>query len=323
VPPVLSFIVPVRNDADRLRECLESIRRATAAIESEIIVADNGSSDGSVDVARAAGARVLEMPDRRVSELRNAAARFAGAPLLAFVDADHEIDPAWSETALRGLDEPAVVAVGAPYRAPADGTWVQRMYDRFRRHRPGSRVVDWLPSGNFAVRRSSFESVGGFDTTLETCEDVDFCQRLRRQGGRLLAIDRLRSVHHGDPRTLKALFLGELWRGRNNLRVSLSAPLTLRGAPSVLVPVLNLLALLALIGGLATWRLGGWRIALGGAGLVALLTIVRGISLVWHPGATDRDARLAAQAIVVAAVYDMARALALVSRSGHDVRRRT
>ena len=42
--------------------------------------------------------------------------------------------------------------------------------------------VTWLGSGNMAVRRSAFEEVGGFDTTLETCEDVDLCRKLRARG---------------------------------------------------------------------------------------------------------------------------------------------
>ena len=65
--------------------------------------------------------------------------------------------------------------------------------------------------------------------------------------------DRLRSVHLGDPRTLRALFFGELWRGRDNLKVSLRGPLSLRGLPSLAHPARRTLLLLtAVIGGLVT-----------------------------------------------------------------------
>ena len=54
-------------------------------------------------------------------------------------------------------------------------------------------------------------------------------------------------LHLGAPSKLRRLFLGELWRGRDNLRVTLRGPLTLRALPSVLLPVANLGALLACV----------------------------------------------------------------------------
>jgi hypothetical protein len=322
VPPVLSFIIPVRNDADRLHRCLESIRATAGAMPVEIIVADNGSTDDSTGVARAAGARVVDLPGVRVAEVRNLAAALATGSLLAFVDADHELDRGWSEAAVQVLQDPSVSAVGAQYHAPVEGTWVQRTYDRLRQHQPGSRPVDWLPSGNLVIRRAAFEKTGGFDASLETCEDVDLCQRLTRQGGRLLEVDRLRSVHRGDPATLSALFRGELWRGRDNLRVSLRVPLTRQTAPSVAAPLITLGALAALVVGLATWPFGGWWLAALGIGWVGALTIARALALARRAPVAERNFRLAAQAWIVSIVYDTARALALVARSGHAARRR-
>ena len=70
--PSVSFIVPVRNDEVRLRKCLQSLEaNRSSGVDVEIIVVDNGSTDGSRAVARAAGAHVLECPGLRVSELRN------------------------------------------------------------------------------------------------------------------------------------------------------------------------------------------------------------------------------------------------------------
>jgi len=147
------------------------------------------------------------------------------------------------------------------------------------------------------------------------------CQRITQLGGRLLAVDGMRSVHTGDPATLSALFLGELWRGRDNLRVSLRAPLTVRSLPSMLAPLVTLVAIVAVLVGVAGWRMGGWWIAAAGIAWVMLLTIGRALSLAARAPAVERGVKLAGQAWLVAVVYDLARALALVARSGHAVRR--
>ena len=65
---MISFIIPVRNDAVRLGKCLEAIRRSDCdPLEVEIVVADNGSVDESPDVAKSAGAEVLNLPGHRVT----------------------------------------------------------------------------------------------------------------------------------------------------------------------------------------------------------------------------------------------------------------
>ena len=316
----LSFIVPVRNDAVRLRRCLETMKVAS---DHEVIVVDNGSTDGSADVARAAGARVLSLPGERVSALRNAAARAAGGQLLAFVDADHELGPGWAAAAERVFrDEPATVAAGAPYHAPPDGTWVQRMYDKLRTRQTGRRPTEWLPSGNLVVRRTAFEAIGGFDTSLETCEDVDLCQRLSARGGRVVEFDELTSVHRGDPRTLKALFLGELWRGRDNLRVTLRGPMSVRSLPSIVIPIAILLGLAAVVLGLAFWPFVGWSVATSGAFLVGGLVAARASVLLGRVSEGERSGRTAVEAVLVGGAYDVARAFALVTRPSHDLRRK-
>jgi GT2 family glycosyltransferase len=310
--PAISFIIPVRDDAFRLRRCLASIaRNKVPAGRLEVLVVDNGSQDGSGRVAREAGARVLTCPGLRVSELRNRGAAATSGEILVFIDADHEIGAGWMAQAIRDLEEPGVGAVGAPYLPPPAGTWVQRSFDAMRSHEAGCGDVEWLPSGNLAVWRHDFERLNGFDTTLESCEDFDFCRRLREAGRRVLSDDRLESVHFGDPATLRALFRVELWRGRDNLRAGLRGRLTLRGLPSLLIPVVDLGWLLLGIGGLAV----------APDGLLALLA-----PLAFGSTAALRAARMtshrpvvrpvdALQDFTVACVYDLARALALVCRS--------
>ncbi|MFN7917489.1 MAG: glycosyltransferase [Vicinamibacterales bacterium] len=317
----LTFIVPVRSDARRLSRCLASIHDTCGSQPYELIVADNGSTDDSADVARAAGARVLALPGLRVSVVRNTAAAEARSPLLAFIDADHALAPSWMPAALAMMADGSVTAAGAQYHPPPDGTWVQRMYDRLRRHKPGTHDTGWLPSGNLVVRAEAFARLGGFDTALETCEDVDFCQRLVASGGRLVETDRMASIHYGDPATLKALFFGELWRGRDNLTVSLRGPRTLRALPGILLPLLHLAGLAFVVAGvLLPWM----RSVVIGFGLLLIVATVglRWLALVSQRQGAGSLVADAVQALAVAFTYTTARALALVVRTGHDTRKR-
>lgn len=319
--PKISFVIPVRNDAVRLRRCLASIAaNHYPADRIEIIVADNGSADDSGVVAAQVGARVLSLPGMPVGELRNRAAESATGEILAFVDADHEIAPEWLACAAATFSEPTIAAVGALCEAPRDGTWVQRTYDLLRRRSAGIRDVDWLGSGNMAVRRAHFESVGGFDTGLHTCEDVDLCRRLRHVGLRIVQDTRLRNVHLGDPSTLGDLFRGELWRGRDNLRVSFRGPMKLSELPSAILPIAELVLIGMAIVGIALGPKGliGSGVALGAIILTAGARAAKMVS-----GHSRRSALTYSQAFAVAATYDLARAIAVIRPEGYQTRRRT
>jgi glycosyltransferase involved in cell wall biosynthesis len=323
--PLISFVIPVRNDAARLDRCLRAItRNGHGDRVTEIVVVDNGSTDASPDVARQYGARVLVVENAAVSELRNRGARHAHGAILAFVDADNEISDGWIDAVEASFAIEGVGAAGALYRPPADGTWVQRAYGQLRGRSREREDVAWLGSGNLAVSRRAFDVVGGFDTSLETCEDVDFCNRLRASGFRILSDDRIDSVHHGDPQTLAALFKSELWRGRDNLRVSFRRPLLWSAVPSAVLPIIDLLllglVLLGIIGWATSWT-SGLPLAIGalvGIGAGALLKVLK------SAGREKKVGPLLVQGFVAACVYDVARALALVTRTPHrGVRSRT
>jgi GT2 family glycosyltransferase len=318
--PRITFVVPVRDDAARLRACLEAIAaNRLPPGDLEVVVADNGSRDDSATVAREAGATVLELPGLKVSALRNRAASVAGGGVIAFCDADNLIAPSWAETAVGLLADPRAGVVGAPYDPPRPATWVQAAYDAMRDHRAGAREARWLGSGNMALRKSVFAEAGGFDESLETCEDVDLCNRIRRRGHVVLSDRRLASIHLGDPATLGQLFRGELWRGRDNLRVSLREGLGWRDLPSVAVPVAQLALMGAGILGMCLAPVGGLPFAGGAAVAVAVLSVPRAARMIVR--GSRRGLAAALQAAVVALTFDVARALALVWRARHHRRR--
>jgi hypothetical protein len=253
-----------------------------------------------------------------VGELRNRGVRAAKAPLLAFVDADHLLAPDWLAFAVETLHTTGAAAVGASYHAPPRGTWVQRMYGALRGLTPGRSDVDWIGSGSMLVRRDVFEQVGGFDGQLSACEDVDFCQRVRAEGYRVVNDDRLNSVHLGDPETLSALFRGELWRGQNNLAATFRGAVSFNALASLAVPALNLALFVAALAALPFGAAGAATAVAAFAGILALAG-ARTIKMLLQPGGAS--AADAPQAFVVALVYHAARALALVVRGTHSLRR--
>jgi hypothetical protein len=268
-------------------------------------------------VAAEAGARVLRLPTLGVSELRNRAAEASTGELLAFVDADNVVAPGWVAGALDVMRDEKAGAAGALCSAPSDGTWVQAAYDTLRGRTVGRSAASWLGSGNLAVRRVAFEAEHGFDTTLEACEDVDLCQRLRTTGWKIVGDERLASVHLGDPPTLGALFRGERWRGRDNLKVSLRSTMSLRDLPSVLIPLIDLAAFVAALWGLVTWPFGGRAAlytALAAIGVVLGLAALRVVRRILSGGVAPRAI---ARTFAVALTYDVARALAVVWPGPH------
>jgi hypothetical protein len=259
---------------------------------------------------------VIVLPRARLGELRNRAAAVARGSILAFVDADHEIAPGWIAAAAEALSQQHIGGAGAPCHPPSPATWVQRWYDRLRSHPRAQEPAEWLGSGNMAVRRDAFDAAGGFDTTLDTCEDVDLCRKLRAAGWRLVADERMRNVHHGDPRSLSQVFFGELWRGRDNVRVSLRRPTSGRTIASAVIPIANLVFAVVGVAGLLTMTRAGLIVAAVAASLLLAEVALR----------TARMAGAAApaewlRAFAVAAAYESGRALALVGRTAYRRRR--
>lgn len=312
--------MPVRNGGVYLARCLASLEASAGDASIEYVIVDNGSTDDSVEIARRYGARVLSRPGLKVGGCRNAGAAEARGPILAFVDADHEVARDWVSACIRAFEDRTTAAAGNLCRAPEPGTWVQRMYDALRARSDTRRDVEWLGAGNMAIRRDVFLSIGGFDESLEACEDVQLCHDVRRAGHRIAAEPQMGSVHHGDPRRLADLFFGELWRGRDNLRVSLKGPITLRSLPGIVMPIAMLASLVLVGAGVVAWPWLGAGVALGGLVLATAIVAARTLVIV-RRGRVSRPLGWI-QAAIVALTYDTARALSIVSGATHRTRMR-
>jgi rSAM/selenodomain-associated transferase 2 len=172
----LAIIVPTLDEEDALRRHL-----AAAAAEADLlVVSDGGSRDGTLEVARRAGATVVCGPPGRGGQLNRGAAAAAGADVLLFLHADTRLPPG------AGGDVRRAVAAGA-----AGGAFFVRFDDDGFWMRLGSRLVALrtrltrLPLGDQAqfVRRDVFAALGGF-RDWPILEDLDLARRLKAHAGR-------------------------------------------------------------------------------------------------------------------------------------------
>ncbi len=122
--PSVSVVVPVLDDAEHLARCLAALTAQTRPAD-EVVVVDNGSTDDSADVARAAGATVLHESVRGIARASARGYDHASGDVLVRLDADSVPPPEWIATALALLGRPGVVAVTGPGR-PSDGGRVVR-----------------------------------------------------------------------------------------------------------------------------------------------------------------------------------------------------
>jgi GT2 family glycosyltransferase len=212
----VTVVVPTRNVAGTIEACLSALLEELAGTPHEIVVADNGSRDATLDLVRRFPVQTVIVPPCFVSRSRNEGARAGSQPIVAFVDSDCVVKPGWSRTIRSVLADPAIGVTGSRHILRDDATWVERAWDRAHRKRSTVPLADtvYIPAGNLAARREVFLGVGGFDETLETGEDPDLCARIAAGGLRIVEAVDTRCVHLGEPRTLGDVFRRERWHGR-------------------------------------------------------------------------------------------------------------
>src|SRR5258708_7307171 len=201
----LSFVIPAYNEQAYVGKCLESIifqakeLRAESAsqaqtTEIEIIVVNNASTDNTKEVAQGyPGVKVVSEPRKGLLYARQAGFKASSGELIANVDADTILTPNWIKTVLAEFAKnKKMVALSGPF-IYYDFPWLIRLgirifyYIGYISHLINGfvfRVGTMLQGGNFVVRRSALEKIGGFNLNLIFYgEDTDIGRRLRAVGG--------------------------------------------------------------------------------------------------------------------------------------------
>lgn len=206
--PTVSVIVPAYNAAEDLEACLTALTPSRPLI-SEIIVVDDRSTDETASIARRMGARVVMTQARSgAATARNTGARASNREILIFVDADVCVHPNTIERALGLLAaDPGLGAVSGsyddqPYAAGDLSIWRNLLHCYTHQTARADTRTFW--SGFGAIRRELLESVGSFDPTYESIEDMDLGARLSAQGIRL-RLDASLLVKHRKRWTLSSM----------------------------------------------------------------------------------------------------------------------
>jgi len=191
----ISFVIPAYNEEKIIAKCLKSIKRALSegSYDAEIIVVNNASTDRTKEVASSIpDVRVVDEPHKGLTRARQAGFLASSGDIIANVDADTMLTPEWLPTAMKEFSKnPKLVALSGPFiyydLSPFMRVLVKIFYAfdyaLHHIHQHVLHVGASIQGGNFVVRRTALEAIGGFDTSIEFYgEDTDIAKRMSKVG---------------------------------------------------------------------------------------------------------------------------------------------
>jgi len=179
--PVISVIIPTLQEEKYIERSLSNLQKITAPIE--VIVVDGGSNDKTVEIAKRFTNKVYSIKKRGISAGRNYGAKHANSEILVFLDTDVIAPLDFVEKTRRVFEDATVVGATCsimPSQSRLDASLFFYLYNKlikmFTKIRPHSR------GEFFAVRKTAFLRVKGFDESLPCLEDHDLANRLSKLG---------------------------------------------------------------------------------------------------------------------------------------------
>ena len=222
----LSIIIPNYNGERTIGACLEALM-AHRDDACEIVVVDDGSYDGSVDVIRRYHVNLIRLPEHAgASAARNAGANGSTGEALFFIDNDCIVTDATIPQVRKNLSlHPPGVVVGGTYTpVPYDTRFFSAFQSAFINYFETKNVSepDYLATHALVIRAASFKEIGGFtEDFLPILEDVEFSHRLARNGFKLI-MDPDLQVRHIFHHTLERSLLNAFNKTRYWIEYSLA-----------------------------------------------------------------------------------------------------
>ncbi len=184
--PRISVVVCSYNGASTIRDTLEGLFHLEYP-EYEVIVVDDGSTDETAEIVREYSFRLISTENRGLSNARNTGLQLAQGEIVAYIDDDAYPDPQWLTYLADTFLQTDHAGVGGPNIAPpGDGSIADCVANA-----PGGpvhvllsdREAEHIPGCNMAFRKSTLQSIGGFDPQYRSAgDDVDVCWRLQQRG---------------------------------------------------------------------------------------------------------------------------------------------
>jgi GT2 family glycosyltransferase len=211
-PIELSVVLPCLNGGDLLPLQLEALARQEWHGTWEVIVADNGSTDGSREIADSFAARmprvrVVDASARRGRHYAcNVGVGAARASSIVFVDADDEVAPSYLAEMAGALAEHPFVAARLDHLT-LDPQWMAGVGSGFQT-KGLEDGFGFLPFGagcSLGFQRSVLDALGGFRERARYCEDVDICWRAQLAGYQIEFVPNA-VVHYRSRTTFRAMF---------------------------------------------------------------------------------------------------------------------
>jgi glycosyltransferase involved in cell wall biosynthesis len=229
----IDVVIPARDAATLIGECVDA---AVAQLRDGdvLTVVDDGSVDGTAEIAERHGAHVVRLDSPHGPyAARQRAGMVSDADVLVFLDARCRVRDGWLESHRSAMhsDDAAlscseVVVVAG--RSLASHVAARQQPFRIRATVPEGGGLPYYPACNLGVRTSAFKAVGGF-ADIRSGGDADLCWRIQRAGLGRLVVDDRRLVHWIPRDSLRAL--AEQWSRYGTARAALDHSMRTSASP--------------------------------------------------------------------------------------------